>query len=81
MTMVALTETLVAPAAGAVLLTLGAASPPPHGAKGVAVFRGAGVPLAKSAPLLSLSVQPCAARMSAVVLLSVGAGAPSKQLG
>ena len=45
MTMVELTGTLVAPAAGVVLLTLGAVSPPPHGASGDAVFRGVGVPI------------------------------------
>jgi hypothetical protein len=56
--MVELTGTLLAPLAGVVLVTLGAVSPPPHGARVVAVFRGAGAPLAKSAPLLSLSVQP-----------------------
>ena len=68
MTMVELTETLVAPLAGVVLLTLGAVSPPPHGATVVAVFRGAGVPLAKSALLLSVSVQPAPARDADVVL-------------
>ena len=62
MTMVELTGTLFAPAAGVVLLTLGAVSPPPHGASGDEVFRGVGVPPAKSALLLSVSVQPAAAR-------------------
>ena len=58
MTMVELTETLFAPLAGVVLLTLGAVSPPPHGARVVAVFRGAGVPIAKSLLLASVSVHP-----------------------
>ena len=57
MTMVVLTETLVAPAPGVVLLTLGAVSPPPHGASGEALFRGPGAPTAKSVLLLSVSVQ------------------------
>jgi len=61
-TMVALTETLAAPAAGVVLMTLGAVSPPPHGASGDPVFRALGVAATKSAPLLSVSVQPAFAR-------------------
>ena len=53
-----LTETFVAPTAGVVLLTLGAVSPLPHGASVVAIIRGAGVPMAKSLLLTSVSVQP-----------------------
>ena len=45
-----------------------------------ALLRGAGASLAKSAALLSLSVQPSAARSAAVLLVSVGevGPAPSK---
>ena len=57
-TIVEFTETLFAPLAGVVLLTLGAGSPPPHGASVVAEFRGAGVPIAKSLLLTSVSVHP-----------------------
>jgi hypothetical protein len=80
-TMAALTDTLTALPAGVVLLTLGAVSLPPQGAAAVAVLRGAGVPVAKSALLLSVSVHPPERRISAVVLFNAGAGAPSKQLG
>ena len=45
-----------------------------------AVFRGMGAPAAKSAELLSVSVQPLPARSAAVVLLRTGAGAVSEQL-
>src|SRR5882672_11136998 len=45
-----------------------------------AEFRGLGAPVAKSARLLSVSVQPLLVRKPAVVLLSVGAAAPSKKL-
>ena len=80
MTMVELTGTLVAPLTGVVLLTLGAVSPPPHGATVIAVFRGAGAPAKKSPLLLSVSVQPAPARDADVVLLRVAVGpAPSKQ--
>ncbi len=53
----------------------------PHELIGDAEFRGLGAPDAKSAPLLSLSLQPLAARRPAVVFVSVGAGDVSKQLG
>ena len=49
--------------------------PPPHRFSGLPVLRGAGVPAAKSAALLLVSVQPLAARRLAVVLLRMGAGA------
>ena len=42
-------------------------------------FRGMGAPVAKSAELLSVSVQPLPARSAAVVLLRTGAGAVSEQ--
>jgi hypothetical protein len=57
-TMVELTETLFALSAGVVLVTPGAPSPPSHAARVVAVFRGAGVPIAKSLLLASVSVHP-----------------------
>src|SRR5262249_31968598 len=73
------TETPVAPLTGVVLMTPGAASPPPHGAGAVAEFRAAGVAAAKSVLLLSVSVHPAPARCAESELLSVGAGpAPSK---
>ena len=51
----------------------------PHGLAGEALLRGAGAAVAKSALLLSVSVQPLAARRSASVVLGVGAApAPSK---
>jgi hypothetical protein len=40
----------------------------------VALLRGAGAPVPKSAALLSASVQPLLARSAADVLLSVGVG-------
>jgi hypothetical protein len=43
-------------------------------------LRGAGVAEAKSAALLSVSVQPPAARTSAVIVEGAGATAVSKQL-
>jgi hypothetical protein len=81
MTMLELKATLVEPPAGVVLLTLGAASPPPHGASGEAVFRGFGAPAVKSPELLSVSVQPLLFLRAAVVLVSTGVvgPAPSKQ--
>jgi hypothetical protein len=78
--MVELTETLLAPVAGVVLLTLGALSPLPHGATAVAVLRGAGVPIAKSLLLASVSVQPWTARSAAnVVEIDPVGPLPSKQ--
>ena len=54
--------------------------PTGQGAAVVDVLRGAGEPAAKSAPLLSVSVQPPFARKPADVLESVGAAlAPSKK--
>src|SRR6266545_3866310 len=50
--------TPVAPPAGVVELTVGAASPPPHGAAAVLELRGAGGPALKSAEFESVSVQP-----------------------
>ena len=42
---------------------------------GDAIFRGLGLPVAKSVLLLSESVQPADLRMTALVLLAAGAGA------
>jgi hypothetical protein len=52
---------------------------PPHGASVVAVFRGLGAPAAKSELLLSVSVQPLTARMTAVVVEGAAVGAVSEQ--
>src|SRR5688572_1261485 len=49
--------TPAAPAAGVVLDTVGGVSTAPHGVSADALFRGAGVTTAKSAALLSESVQ------------------------
>ena len=70
--------TSVAPSAGVVLLTVGAASVT-HGLRGDAVLRGFGAMAVKSAPLLSVSVQPLPLRSTAVVLLLAGAALPSKK--
>src|SRR5436190_20652853 len=52
---------------------------PPH-VDELLLLRGFGAPTAKSAELLSVSVQPPLARSTAVVLAGAGAGAlPSKQ--
>jgi hypothetical protein len=52
-----------------------------QGLGGVAVVRGIGAAAAKSAPFWSVSVQPPAPRVAAVVLLGAGVGpAPSKKL-
>jgi hypothetical protein len=69
------TATFVAPSAGELPVTLGGSS---LGQKlsGVSALRGDGGPLTKSAPLLSVSVQPPLRRNAEVVLLSAGAGAP-----
>src|SRR5690348_1809915 len=66
----------------AVAVLVGALVGPPllQGFNAVEVLRGVGVPLAKFTALLSVSVQPAPARRSAVVLVSAGAGLPSKQL-
>ena len=54
---------------------------PLQGLIGLALFRGVGAPIAKSVLLLSVSTQPAAARMAAVVLDRLPVGpAPSKQL-
>jgi hypothetical protein len=58
--------------------TIGGAVGAPHTLRALARLRGAGAPVLKSAPLLSVSVQPPAARRAAVVLLRVGATVPSK---
>src|SRR5690349_12985168 len=47
-----------------------------HGFRAVALLRGLGAAALKSDPLLSVSVQPFAARTSAVVVLGAGALAP-----
>src|SRR5690349_11493192 len=60
------TGTPAAPSAGLVLATLGAVSAL-QSWSGDAVFLGAGEPVAKSAALLSVSVQPPPFRRSAVV--------------
>src|SRR4051794_16106728 len=53
----------------------------PHAFGGVALLRGAAGATAKSAPLLSVSVQPPFARKAALELVSTGVGAlPSKKL-
>ena len=55
--------------------------PPSHGSNGEMVFRGVGVPIVKSRPLSSVSVQPPVSRIAAVVLLVAAVGcAPSKKL-
>src|SRR5437588_7782503 len=74
----AFTATSVAPFAGDVLATAGAASLPQIWV-GVSVVRGAGAPAAKSAELLSVSWQPPLLRRAAVVFVRPGAGAPSKK--
>ena len=52
--------------------------PPLQTFVGLAVLRGVGAPVAKSAPLLLVSVQPAPARIAAVVLERVAVGpAPS----
>src|SRR4051812_38357113 len=48
----------------------------PQGFSGLAELRGFGAPAVKSPELLSVSVQPLAARRSAVVVLGAGAFAP-----
>src|SRR6266545_678215 len=69
----------VAPFDGVVLETDGAFSTSQK-RRGLMEFRGAGAAATKSAPLLSVSVQPSAARKAAVAVESVGAGAaPSKK--
>jgi hypothetical protein len=58
----------------------GVGVPPPHGLAGDALLRGAAAAVAKSALLLSVSVQPFAARKSASVVLGAGAvPEPSKK--
>ena len=58
---------------------MGFVGPGPH-AETVAVLRGLGAPVAKSDALLSVSVQPPAARRAAVVFVRPAATLPSKQL-
>src|SRR5262245_41877769 len=71
MTMFDAIGTLVALAAGVVVLIAGRPS---------ALLRGVGAPVAKSVELLSVSVAPPVFRMAAVVLLRVAVGpVPSKQ--
>ena len=53
---------------------------PPHGPSGAALLRGCGATTEKSAALLSVSVQPLAARSAAVVFDRHRVGAASKQL-
>src|SRR4029079_8770674 len=79
MVMSVLKATADAPASGDVAVTAGALSPVQKW-KFDAVLRGAGAPMSKSATLLSVSVQPSALRMAAVLLLRVGVAAASKQL-
>src|SRR5690242_14079088 len=50
--------------------------PPPHGARAVALLRGLAAAAAKSAELLSVSVQPPAARKTAFAVLGAGVFAP-----
>src|SRR3954447_3184911 len=57
--MLAFAVTATAPFAGVVEVTNGAVSvTTPHACGGVSMLRGAGAPVLKSAPLLSVSVQP-----------------------
>lgn len=58
-----------------VLVISGAESLTVQGFNGEAVLRGFGEPVLKSAALLSVSVQPFAARNAAIVLLKPGAAA------
>jgi len=60
---------------GMVLVISGAESLTVQGFNGEAVLRGFGEPVLKSAALLSVSVQPFAARNAALVLLKTGAAA------
>ena len=53
---------------------------PAQGLSGLAVFRGFGVPAAKSVELLFASVQPKPARSTAAVLEGAGVGDVSEQL-
>ena len=53
--------------AGGVGVAGGVAVPQPQTLKGDAVLRGLGEPTVKSAPLLSVSIQPAPLRRSAVV--------------
>src|ERR671935_2223792 len=79
MEMFALTATSVAPFAGEVLETAGAASVGQM-KTGLRRVRGAGAPAVKSAPLLSVSWQPELFRESDVLFAIVGAAdAPSKK--
>jgi hypothetical protein len=74
-----LTSTPVAPEAGFVLATVGAASEG-HVMLIVSSVRGFGAPTAKSEALLSVSTQPSPARKTAVVFDGAGvAPAPSKK--
>ena len=54
----------------------GGGEPPEQGSAGVAELRGAGADAEKSLEFVSVSVQPFAARIAAVVLLIAGAGPP-----
>ncbi|MCW0438027.1 hypothetical protein NB723_002991 [Xanthomonas sacchari] len=72
----------LSPSARLTLATLATGRlPPPHRLTGAALLRGVGAPVAKSALLLSLSVQPPLPRSTARVLLGAAVGAlPSAQL-
>ena len=75
----AVAATPVAPAAGVVEATFGAFSASQK-CTALAVVRGVGAAAVKSAPLSSVSAQPSAFRIAAVVFVSVGAAAaPSKK--
>ena len=71
--------TPMAPFAGTVEATAGASSAIVQLVTGDALLRGAGTPETKSTPLSSVSVQPPAEREIDVLLLSAGAGCPSKK--
>ena len=72
-------ETPVAPAAGVLVATDGALSPPQKNGSAV-LLRGFGDPTLKSVAWLSVSVQPWLFLSAAVVLLRVAVGPlPSKQ--
>ena len=53
---------------------------PPHGLGAAELLRGCGATMEKSAALLSVSVQPLAARSAAVVFDRIAVGAASEQL-
>jgi hypothetical protein len=72
---------LVLPSPWISMIVRSAGPSPPQVPSGDAVLRGTGAPVAKSPAFWSVSVQPLAARRSAVVFDGAGAGpVPSKKL-